>query len=46
MLAEDEITEIFVMADEFCIVFNAKLYGLSLCCITGDNRVFSTWLCQ
>lgn len=29
MLTEDKITEIFVMADEFCKVFDAMLTALS-----------------
>ena len=31
MLTEDKITEIFVMADEFCKVFNAMLRRRGLC---------------
>lgn len=30
MLTEDKITEIFVMADEFCKVFDAMLYRRGL----------------
>ena len=29
MLTEDKITEIFVMADEFCKIFNVMLTALS-----------------
>ena len=31
MLTDDKITEIFVMADEFCKVFNAMLRRRGLC---------------
>ncbi|MDE7073595.1 MAG: IS982 family transposase, partial [Odoribacter sp.] len=38
MLTEDKITEIFVMADEFCKVFNTMLLRRGLSKIRTDRK--------
>ena len=38
MLTEDKITEIFVIADEFCKVFNAMLRRRGLSKIRTDRK--------